>query len=252
MGVLPIRPVAESLTRQPVSVVNTHYHFDHIGGNWEFSETLSTSRRAADRAGGAARAARRLPGLRRPPARRGGEAYRRLDWEYSGCSTPESDPAPVARGIGSRRLDDPGPSRAPGRCVDGDRVDLGGRELTVIFAPGHSPDGICLPGRARGLPVRRRHLQRRADLRAFPRLRYRQAGAVGRAAGRDGGCGRRGRLSPLSAPGGRAGAAAGVRPGIGAVAAGEAPLVKGRDVLDGRLLEARFDHFTASIADPEA
>jgi glyoxylase-like metal-dependent hydrolase (beta-lactamase superfamily II) len=38
MGILPIRPVAERLTQQPLSVVNTHYHFDHIGGNWEFED----------------------------------------------------------------------------------------------------------------------------------------------------------------------------------------------------------------------
>jgi glyoxylase-like metal-dependent hydrolase (beta-lactamase superfamily II) len=27
---------------------------------------------------------------------------------------------------------------------DGDRVDLGGRTLTVLHTPGHSPDSICL------------------------------------------------------------------------------------------------------------
>ena len=38
MGVAPIRPVAEALTSAPVSVVNTHYHFDHVGGNHEFDD----------------------------------------------------------------------------------------------------------------------------------------------------------------------------------------------------------------------
>jgi glyoxylase-like metal-dependent hydrolase (beta-lactamase superfamily II) len=38
MGILPIRPVAAGVTPLPLSVVNTHYHFDHIGGNHEFEE----------------------------------------------------------------------------------------------------------------------------------------------------------------------------------------------------------------------
>ncbi len=39
LGVDRIRPVAESLTDRPIEVVNTHYHWDHSGGNEEFERT---------------------------------------------------------------------------------------------------------------------------------------------------------------------------------------------------------------------
>ncbi len=39
LGIARVRPVVEELTRLPVSVVNTHYHFDHVGGNHEFDDT---------------------------------------------------------------------------------------------------------------------------------------------------------------------------------------------------------------------
>src|SRR5688572_30741691 len=38
MGVGDISNVARSLTKLPVSVINSHAHWDHIGGNWRFSE----------------------------------------------------------------------------------------------------------------------------------------------------------------------------------------------------------------------
>ena len=36
MGIGDIKAEAESLTGLPITVVNTHSHFDHIGGNWQF------------------------------------------------------------------------------------------------------------------------------------------------------------------------------------------------------------------------
>jgi len=35
MGLAPIRPVVEELTRLPVVVLNSHTHYDHMGGNAE-------------------------------------------------------------------------------------------------------------------------------------------------------------------------------------------------------------------------
>ena len=36
MGIAPIRPLAECLTALPLTVINSHIHFDHTGGNAEF------------------------------------------------------------------------------------------------------------------------------------------------------------------------------------------------------------------------
>jgi glyoxylase-like metal-dependent hydrolase (beta-lactamase superfamily II) len=38
LGIEPIGAVVRRLTDRPVMVVNTHYHFDHVGGNHEFDE----------------------------------------------------------------------------------------------------------------------------------------------------------------------------------------------------------------------
>lgn len=38
LGIAPIRPIVGQLTKLPVSVLNTHAHFDHIGGNHEFED----------------------------------------------------------------------------------------------------------------------------------------------------------------------------------------------------------------------
>ena len=41
IGLLPIRPVVERITDRPVTVLNSHTHFDHVGGNAEFSSILA-------------------------------------------------------------------------------------------------------------------------------------------------------------------------------------------------------------------
>ncbi len=37
LGVVPISGVVERLTALPVTVLNSHTHFDHVGGNGEFT-----------------------------------------------------------------------------------------------------------------------------------------------------------------------------------------------------------------------
>ena len=251
MGVLPIRPVAESLTPLPVMVVNTHSHFDHIGGNHEFSEIAIHEL-------GAPLIDQPVPGdllqaylgyVDRQLA--AAEAYRRLDREYFWLLTPESDPRPLPQGFDRGGWAIPG-TTATTRLVDGDRVDLGGRELTVIFAPGHSPDGICLLDEHAGFlfggdtvnagPIYAHFPD--SDIDVLAQSAQRLAGmedAVDVAV-----------FHHYPRPVAEPGLLREFAQGIGAVAAGEVPLVKGRDVLDGPLLEARFDHFTVSVADSEA
>lgn len=38
MGVGDIRAEAENLTSRPLVVINTHWHYDHIGGNYQFKD----------------------------------------------------------------------------------------------------------------------------------------------------------------------------------------------------------------------
>ena len=41
LGLFPIRPVVEELTTKPVDVLNSHTHFDHVGGNAGFEGVLA-------------------------------------------------------------------------------------------------------------------------------------------------------------------------------------------------------------------
>jgi glyoxylase-like metal-dependent hydrolase (beta-lactamase superfamily II) len=251
MGFLPIRPLAESLTRRPLTVVNTHYHFDHIGGNYEFDEIAIHELGAPLITEGVPR---EVLDLYLGYARRQLEAaaeYRALDSNFFWLLTTESAPRAFPPDF------DPAswtirPTQATETLVDGDRIDLGGRVLTVLHAPGHSPDGICLLEEREGLlfgadtinagpiyaqfpdsdvDVLAASTQRLADLREGIRLiMVHHFGRVIADAG----------FLPEIAE------------GLALVQAGEATLSAARDILDTPILEARFEHFSVALPDPEA
>ncbi|MDL5154821.1 MBL fold metallo-hydrolase [Actinomycetospora termitidis] len=139
LGIAPIRPVVESVCSLPVDVVNTHAHFDHVGGNAEFSRVSAFG---APAAGAAAERAAYLAWMRE--VLDAAAAYRDLDRRYFHLLTADSDPRPLPDDV--ERWVDPGPPSGPEPAPlhDGDRIDLGGRTLTVLHTPGHSPDSICL------------------------------------------------------------------------------------------------------------
>ena len=127
MGLAPIRPVVEELTGLPVVVLNSHTHYDHMGGNSEFEAILALDSDYGRRnAGGWEHAA--VAGELDPQA-------------LCGEKLPGFDPA-------SFRIR---PFRATGLVADGHGIDLGGRRLEVLELPGHSPDSIALLDRAAGL-----------------------------------------------------------------------------------------------------
>ena len=127
MGLAPIRPVVEELTGLPVVVLNSHTHYDHMGGNAEFETILALdSDYGRHNAGG---------------------------WDHAAVV---GELAPTA--FCAERL--PGfdaahyrirPFRATGIVADGHVIDLGGRRLEVLGLPGHSPDSIGLIDRSGGL-----------------------------------------------------------------------------------------------------
>ena len=127
LGLLPIRPVVEELTRLPVEVLNSHTHFDHVGGNAEFDRILALD-----------------------------TAYTRSNSRGfpHGALAAEVEPSSFCGGA-PKGADTAGfRTRAwqPARTVaDGDGIDLGGRRLEVLQVPGHAPDAIALLDRAQGL-----------------------------------------------------------------------------------------------------
>ena len=120
LGIGDMKRVVEQLTDLDVVVLNSHTHYDHIGGNYQFEtiygrDTEYTRRRAAGS----------------PP-----EAvaeFLREGWVWK--------PLPEGFVVDEFR------SRPFGitRIVDeGDVIDLGGRRLEILSTPGHAPDAICL------------------------------------------------------------------------------------------------------------
>ena len=127
LGVASIRGVVTQLTALPVTVLNSHTHFDHTGGNAEFSDILNEDT---------------------PFSRKNAEGQSNI---YSrDALAPEricgSLPAGVRPEAYAIR-----PWNVSRRIPDGEHIDLGGRHLEILFTPGHTPDSLSLLDRANGL-----------------------------------------------------------------------------------------------------
>src|SRR5579859_7751196 len=148
LGLADIGAAIRQLTGKPVLAVNTHSHSDHRGGNCHFADVaahpLALSRLAGPvdqdyLAGYLAVARDQLAAYQR--AR---EADDRFFHQFTAATRlrplPEDADQWTVPG---------GP--APRPLTDGERIDLGGRELTVLHTPGHSPDSLCLLDERAGL-----------------------------------------------------------------------------------------------------
>jgi glyoxylase-like metal-dependent hydrolase (beta-lactamase superfamily II)/membrane-bound inhibitor of C-type lysozyme len=120
LGIGDMKRVVEQLTDLDVVVLNSHTHYDHIGGNHQF-ETIyarNTDYTLARAAGS-------------PPEAVAG--FLKQGWVWQ--------PLPrdfVVEDYRSRAF-------SISRFVDeGDVIELGGRSLEILGTPGHAPDAICL------------------------------------------------------------------------------------------------------------
>ena len=120
LGVGNIRQVVEQLTSLPVVVMNTHTHFDHIGGNALFDTVYAPDHPEARRRLSAGATAAELAGevTEGANARPWPQGFDPAHYAIAPCAFT---PAP-----------------------EGTVFDLGGWKLRVIDTPGHSPDSIML------------------------------------------------------------------------------------------------------------
>jgi glyoxylase-like metal-dependent hydrolase (beta-lactamase superfamily II) len=131
LGVAAIRDVVRRLTPLPVTVVNSHTHFDHVGGNREFEDVRNLD---APYSHASAR----------------GEVAQSLA-EYADETLSEHRVCgPLPPGVTSRAYRIP-QWRISAHVQDGEVLDLGDRRLEVLRTPGHTPDSLCLLDRANGL-----------------------------------------------------------------------------------------------------
>ena len=108
-GTRDISPVVKSLTSLPVTVMVSHLHFDHLGGIGPFNHVamIDLPETRADMHDGVF-----TPGR----------------YEYSGLADKKVRPSfPIAEWL-----------------KPGDTIDLGGRVLTVLNTPGHTPSSTSI------------------------------------------------------------------------------------------------------------
>ena len=121
LGIGDIRGVVDELTDLQVVVLNSHTHYDHIGGNYQFEtiyamDTEFTRGRALNGRPHEAVAEFVSKGWIWKPLPEGF-----IKDEY------HSRPFAISKIVG-----------------EGDILDIGGRKLEILETPGHAPDSICL------------------------------------------------------------------------------------------------------------
>ena len=143
MGISNIRAAVEKITDLPVLVVNSHYHFDHVGGNHLFDDIAIHELGAGPLQAGPPPHwfPRYLAAVEEVLAQYA--VFREIDQAWFQVLAPEMQmrPLPATFDHGAWRT----VSTVPTRLLrDGDTLDLGGRTLQVLHTPGHTPDCICL------------------------------------------------------------------------------------------------------------
>lgn len=123
LGIGDMRRVVDQLTSLPVVVLNSHTHYDHIGGNYQFGtiyalDTDYTKTRA-----------------------QGSSTADVAEFLSEGWVWKDLPPGFDAANFRSR------PFTISRIVAEGDRIELGGRTLEILETPGHAPDSICLMDR---------------------------------------------------------------------------------------------------------
>jgi glyoxylase-like metal-dependent hydrolase (beta-lactamase superfamily II) len=126
-GIGDIGAVVGRLTDRPIRVVNSHSHFDHVGGNYQFDEVLSPS---------TAFSVANSHGVE-------GDDIRK---EVSAAALCRDLPPGVSAQDHRIR-----PYVITQTISDGDVLEIGGRDLEVLQVPGHTDDAIALLDRKAGL-----------------------------------------------------------------------------------------------------
>jgi glyoxylase-like metal-dependent hydrolase (beta-lactamase superfamily II) len=127
MGIGKISDVTARLTKLPITVLNSHTHFDHTGGNPEFSDIFDED----------------------TPFTRTNEKGQSNVYSRDALA-PERICGHLPPGVQPNSYSIR-PFHVAHRVTDGEHIHLGNRELEVIFTPGHTPDSLSLLDRKHGL-----------------------------------------------------------------------------------------------------
>jgi glyoxylase-like metal-dependent hydrolase (beta-lactamase superfamily II) len=120
-GIGDVKAVVEALTDLPVIVVLTHEHYDHVAGAWRFNEIYHYNNADA------------LEVIKRGRSNESLRKYVEEDYLWK----------PLPEGFDKDTWTIP-PIVPTTLVEERDIISLGGRELEVIYTPGHSPGQMCL------------------------------------------------------------------------------------------------------------
>ncbi len=127
LGIGDMRRLAGELTDKDVAVLNSHTHYDHVGGNHAFETVYGTD----------------LDYTRRHE--RGRPHAEVAEFVGEGWIWKETPEGFSADAYASE------PFTITRRVEDGQVISLGDVELEVLLTPGHAPDSLCLLDRERRL-----------------------------------------------------------------------------------------------------
>jgi glyoxylase-like metal-dependent hydrolase (beta-lactamase superfamily II) len=127
LGIGDMRRLVDELTEREVVVLNSHTHYDHVGGNHGFETIYGTD-------------------LEYTRAHEQGRAHEQVvEFVGDGWIWKET-PEDFSRDSYQSR-----PFTVTNVVEDGETLSLGDVELEVLLTPGHAPDSLCLLDRERGL-----------------------------------------------------------------------------------------------------
>lgn len=121
MGVVSIRQEVEALTKKELIVLNSHSHYDHVGGNYEFTNVWAFNN--------------------------DWEMKRLKNGDYSQKRFKNFEDSNICTDLPSgfdKNSYHIKPSVVSKVIKDQERIDLGNRELLIHHTPGHSPASICI------------------------------------------------------------------------------------------------------------
>lgn len=124
LGIGDISKEVEKLTSKPVTAVATHVHWDHIGGHRHYPDFYAHEAELDWLSGGFPLSPETVRGM-----------------VLDRCDPPEDFD------IGAYELFSGTPTRV---LHDRDTIELGGRTVTVLHTPGHSPGHMCFFEAGRG------------------------------------------------------------------------------------------------------
>jgi glyoxylase-like metal-dependent hydrolase (beta-lactamase superfamily II) len=127
LGIGDMRELVSQLTHLPITVLNSHTHFDHIGDNGQFTDILDTDSDYTRQ------------------NEKGATHEQLLD-----VVIPERFCGKTPTGFKPENYAIPA-FKISRFVKDGDVIDLGDRQLRVLLTPGHTPDSLCLLDRAHKL-----------------------------------------------------------------------------------------------------